>query len=73
MRRILGIRGKFDARDCPVSVRRRIGPPPRMRPAAPARPVHAGRLPLWERLTFAVVFAMMVGLVVVITIAAAHP
>lgn len=55
-----------------MSVRRRIGPPPRMRPAAPARPVHAGRLPLWERLTFAVVFALMVGLVVVITIAAAH-
>jgi hypothetical protein len=55
-----------------VSERRRIGPPPRMRPVAPARPEHAGRLPLWERLTFAVVFALMVGFVVVVTIAVAH-
>jgi len=55
-----------------VSARRRIGPPPRMRPVTPARPVHAGRLPLWERLTFAVVFVLMVLFVVVITISSAH-
>lgn len=53
-----------------MSARRRIGPPPRMRPAPPARPVHAGGLPLWERLTFAVVLALMVAFVVVITLSA---
>jgi hypothetical protein len=39
-----------------------------MRPAPPVRPVHAGGLPLWERLTFAVVLALMVAFVVVITL-----
>ena len=49
-----------------------MGPPPRMRPAPPVRPEHAAGLPLWERLAFAVVFAIMVALVVVLTISAAR-
>ena len=48
-----------------------MGPPPRMRPVAPVRPGHAGGLPLWERLAFAVVLALMVAFVVVLTISAA--
>jgi Beta-lactamase enzyme family len=55
-----------------VSERRRIGPPPRMRPASPARPVHAGGLAPWERLVFTVVFALMVAFVVIVTISSAH-
>jgi beta-lactamase class A len=43
-----------------------------MRPEPPARPVHAGRLPRWERLVFAVVFALMVVFVVIIAMSAAH-
>ena len=35
------------------------------------RPAHAGRLPLWERLAFGVVFALMAGFVVAMTITAA--
>jgi hypothetical protein len=49
-----------------------MGPPPRMRPVPPVRPEHAGRLPLWERLAFAVVLAIMVVFVVVLTISAAR-
>lgn len=49
-----------------------MGPPPRMRPVPPARPEHAGGLPLWERLAFAVVLAIMVVFVVVLTISAAR-
>lgn len=49
-----------------------MGPPPRMRPAPPARPEHAGGLPLWERLAFVVVLAIMVVFVVVLTISAAR-
>lgn len=45
-----------------------MGPTPRMRPAPPVRPVHAGRLPRWERLAFAVVFALMITFVAVVTI-----
>ena len=55
-----------------MSARRRIGPPPRMRPVPPVRPGHAGGLPLWERLAFAVVLAIMVVFVVVLTISAAR-
>jgi hypothetical protein len=51
-----------------VSQRRRIGPPGRMRPAAPARPAHAGRLAPWERLAFALAFALMAAFVVVVTV-----
>jgi hypothetical protein len=43
-----------------------------MRPVPPVRPEHAGRLPLWERLAFAVVLAIMVVFVVVLTISAAR-
>jgi hypothetical protein len=49
-----------------------MGPPPRMRPAPPARPVHAGGLPLWERLAFAALFVLLVAIVVLLTISAAH-
>lgn len=49
-----------------------MGPPPRMRPVPPVRPEHAGGLPLWERLAFAVVLAVMVAFVVVLTISAAR-
>jgi beta-lactamase class A len=49
-----------------------MGPPPRMRPVPPVRPEHAGGLPLWERLAFAVVLAVMVVFVVVLTISAAR-
>jgi hypothetical protein len=43
-----------------------------MRPrAAPARPVHAGRLARWERLAFALAFAAMAAFVAVITISSA--
>ncbi len=49
-----------------------MGPPPRMRPVPPVRPGHAGGLPLWERLAFAVVLAIMVVFVVVLTISAAR-
>jgi hypothetical protein len=35
-------------------------------------PAHAGKLPAWERLVFAVVFAMMVAFVVVVTVAVAR-
>jgi hypothetical protein len=45
-----------------------MGPTPRMRPAPPVRPVHAGRLPRWERLAFAAVFALMITFVAVVTI-----
>jgi hypothetical protein len=45
-----------------------MGPTPRMRPAPPVRPAHAGRLPRWERLAFAAVFALMITFVAVITI-----
>jgi hypothetical protein len=55
-----------------VSLRRRMGPTPRMRPAAPVRPVHAGRLPRWERLAFALVFALMISFVVVVSVSAAR-
>jgi hypothetical protein len=55
-----------------VSLRRRMGPTPRMRPAPPVRPVHAGRLPRWERLAFALVFALMILFVVVLSISAAR-
>jgi hypothetical protein len=54
-----------------VSQQRRIGPPGRMRPAAPARPTHAGRLARWERLAFALAFAAMAALVAVISISSA--
>jgi hypothetical protein len=43
-----------------------------MRPAPPARPVHAGSLAGWERLAFAVVFALMLAFVVVVTISSAR-
>lgn len=43
-----------------------------MRPAPPARPVHAGGLAPWERLVFTVVFALMVTFVVVVTLSSAH-
>jgi hypothetical protein len=49
-----------------------MGPPPRMRPVAPARPVHAGRLPGWERLIFAVVLALMMAFVIVVIVSAAR-
>jgi hypothetical protein len=49
-----------------------MGPTPRMRPAPPVRPVHAGRLPRWERLAFALVFALMILFVVVLSISAAR-
>jgi Beta-lactamase enzyme family len=55
-----------------VSLRRRMGPTPRMRPEPPARPVHAGRLPRWEQLAFALVFALMISFVVVVSISAAR-
>lgn len=55
-----------------MSDRRRIGPPPRMRPAPPGRPVHAGSLAPWERLVFTVVFALMVVFVIIVTISSAH-
>jgi hypothetical protein len=42
-----------------------------MRPAAPAQPVHAGRLVRWERLTFATAFALMATFVVVVTVSSA--
>jgi hypothetical protein len=42
-----------------------------MRPVPPVRPGHAGGLPLWERMAFAVVLAIMVVFVVVLTISAA--
>jgi hypothetical protein len=45
-----------------------MGPTPRMRPAPPVRPAHAGRLPRWERLAFAAVFALMITFVAVVTI-----
>jgi hypothetical protein len=45
-----------------------MGPTPRMRPAPPVRPSHAGRLPRWERLAFAAVFALMITFVAVVTI-----
>jgi hypothetical protein len=51
-----------------VSLRRRMGPTPRTRPAPPVAPVHAGRLPRWERLAFATVFALMIAFVAVVTI-----
>ena len=35
-------------------------------------PAHAGRLSPWERLAFAVIFALMVAFVIVVTISAAH-
>ena len=54
-----------------MSERRRIGPPPRMRPAPAARPVHAGGLAPWERLVFTVVFALMVVFVIIVTISSA--
>jgi hypothetical protein len=38
----------------------------------PIRPAHAGRLPRWERLAFAVVFALMAAFVVAVTISAAR-
>jgi beta-lactamase class A len=43
-----------------------------VRPAPPARPGHAGRLPLWERVTFAVVFALMLVFVILISVSGAH-
>jgi hypothetical protein len=43
-----------------------------MRPAPPARPVHAGSLAPWERVAFTVVFALMVAFVVIVTISSAH-
>jgi hypothetical protein len=49
-----------------------MGPAPRIRPVPPARPGHAGGLPLWERLAFAALIAFMVAFVVAITISAAH-
>src|SRR5450432_186977 len=49
-----------------------MGPPPRVRPAPPVRPLHAGRLPRWERLAFALVFALMIAFVVMVTISAAR-
>ncbi len=55
-----------------MSDRRRIGPPPRMRPAPPGRPVHAGSLAPWERLVFTMVFALMVVFVIIVTISSAH-
>jgi|HubBroStandDraft_2_1064218.scaffolds.fasta_scaffold352740_2 hypothetical protein len=51
-----------------MSQRRRIGPPARMRPAAPARPLHAGGLAWWERLAFALTLAAMAAFIVVITV-----
>ena len=54
-----------------MSQRRRIGPAGRMRPAAPAQPVHAGRLVGWERLAFATAFALMAAFVVVVAISSA--
>jgi len=51
-----------------VSERRRVGPPGRMRPAAPARPAHAGRLARWERLAFVLAFALMAAFIAVVTV-----
>jgi beta-lactamase class A len=51
-----------------VSERRRIGPPGRMRPAAAARPAHAGHLARWERLAFALAFAAMAAFIIIVTI-----
>ncbi len=51
-----------------MSDRRRVGPPGRMRPAAPARPAHAGRLARWERLAFTLAFALMAAFIAVVTI-----
>ena len=55
-----------------MSGRRRVGPAPRLRPTTPARPVHAGSLAGWERLAFAVVFALMLAFVTVVTISSAR-
>jgi len=49
-----------------------MGPAPRLQPMPSARPVHAGRLAGWERLAFALVFALMMAFVVVITISSAR-
>ncbi|HEY7146280.1 MAG TPA: hypothetical protein VH637_18720 [Streptosporangiaceae bacterium] len=35
-------------------------------------PAHAGRLTRWERLAFALVFLLMIGYIVVVTVAAAR-
>ena len=35
-------------------------------------PAHAGRLSPWERLAFAVIFALMVAFVIIVTVSAAH-
>jgi hypothetical protein len=43
-----------------------------MRPAPPRRPGHAGPLPRWERLAFALVFALMILFVVVMSVSAAR-
>jgi beta-lactamase class A len=59
-----------------VSQRRRVGPPGRMRPAASARPVHAGRLARWERLAFTLAFALMAAFIAAVTVSSAglrHP
>jgi beta-lactamase class A len=42
-----------------------------MRPAASARPVHAGHLARWERLAFALAFALMAAFIAVVTISSA--
>lgn len=55
-----------------MSLRRRMGPAPRMRPTPPARPVHAGSLAGWERLAFAAVFALMLTFVAAVTISSAR-
>jgi hypothetical protein len=55
-----------------VNERRRIGPAGRMRPARPARPVHAGGLARWERLTFAAAFALMATFVAAVAISSAQ-
>ncbi len=55
-----------------MSERRRIGPPGRMRPGPPVRPVHAGGLARWETLTFIVVFVLMAIFVAVVTVSSAH-
>jgi hypothetical protein len=43
-----------------------------MRPVPPARPVHAGRLALWERLLFAIVLAVLAAIVVAVTVTMMH-
>lgn len=43
-----------------------------MRPAAPVRPVHAGGLARWERLTFTVAFVLMAIFVAVVALSSAH-